>query len=75
MSEDRSTWVTREQLDTPLCDIFPGTRTNGTARIYVRTSEILLKLKPANLEDMTYVDMNRYIDSLDRQMAKLAGEI
>lgn len=69
MKEDRSAWVTKEQLDTPLCDIFPGTKTNGTARIYVLASEAILGLKPANLESMSYVKMNRYIDSLDRKIA------
>ncbi|MGG3233232.1 hypothetical protein ABEP17_06920 [Priestia flexa] len=74
MKEDRSMWVTKKQLDTPLCDIFPGTKTEGTARIYVLACEAILGLKPANLEGMSYVAMNRYIDSLDSRMAKLSGE-
>lgn len=74
MSEDRSLWVTKEQLDTPLCDIFPGTKTNGTARIYVSTSEALLGLKPVVLEEMSYEEMNRYIDCLDLRIAKLTED-
>jgi len=68
MKEDRSHWITKEQLDTPLCDIFEGTKTNGTVRIYVGISETLLGLEPANLEVMTYEEMNRYIDSLDKRI-------
>jgi|GEM_PF-1619766 len=74
MSEDRSLWVTKEQLDTPLCDIFSGTKTNGTARIYVSTAEALLGLKPVVLEEMSYEEMNRYIDCLDLRIAKLAED-
>ena len=68
MKEDRSHWITKEQLDIPLCDIFAGTKTNGTARLYVGISETLLGLEQANLEDMTYEEMNRYIDFLDSRI-------
>lgn len=71
MEEDRSTWVTKEQLDTPLCDIFKGVKTNGTARLYVEVSEDILGLERANLESMSYEAMNRYIDSLDARIEKL----
>ncbi|MBZ9536816.1 hypothetical protein KGR20_21895 [Cytobacillus oceanisediminis] len=71
MSEDRSLWVTKEQLDTPLCDIFPGTKTNGTARIYVRSCEAILGLPPKKLEKMSYEYMNRYIDLLASRMENL----
>jgi hypothetical protein len=71
MPENRTNWVTKEQLDIPLCNIFKGTKTNGTARIFVRTSEIILGVKHANLEGMSYEEMNRYIDSLDRQIEDL----
>lgn len=71
MKENRSHWITKEQLDTPLCDIFTDTKTNGTARLYVGISEQILGLEPANLESMTYKEMNRYIDSLDGRIESL----
>ncbi|WP_110113246.1 hypothetical protein [Bacillus sp. CGMCC 1.16541] len=73
MIQDRSNWVTKEQLDTPLRDIFQGVKTNGTARIYVASCEVILGIEPSNLEAMSYEEMNKYIDSLDRRMAALAN--
>lgn len=67
-------WVTHEQLDTPLCDLFPGTRTKNTARQYVFICEVLLNLAPGNLEAMTYEDMNKYIDRLDCLMQREAAK-
>ncbi|MGG3235389.1 hypothetical protein ABEP17_18310 [Priestia flexa] len=75
MKEDRSMWVTKKQLDTPLCDIFPGTKTEGTARFYVRMCEVILELRPKNLEKMSYVEMNRYIDSFDSMMSDLESRV
>lgn len=56
------TWVTLNQLDTPLCDIFPGTITAGTVREYVRISEKVLGWIPKNIDRMGYVEMNEYVD-------------
>jgi exopolysaccharide biosynthesis predicted pyruvyltransferase EpsI len=64
-------WVTHEQLDTPLCDLFPGTRTVNTARQHVFICEVLLKLKPTNLNNMSYKNMNKYMDNLDLKMQEL----
>lgn len=71
MGEKKSHWVTKEQLDTPLCDIFKGTQTKGTARAYVRMSEIYLGLKPTHLDGMEFEEMNNYIDSLDERIEKM----
>lgn len=68
MSEEH--WVTHDQLDTPLCNLFPGTKTTNTARQYVFICEILLKLKFKNLEKMSFQEMNEYIDRLDLLMQK-----
>ena len=57
--------ITKEQLDTPLCDIFGDTKTNGTARIFVISSEKEFGLESKDLENMKYEEMNKYIESLD----------
>lgn len=62
------TWILKEQLDTPLCDVFPGTKTNGTARQWVVITEFVLGIEPTNLEVMSYEELNKYIDSLDEKM-------
>lgn len=64
-------WVTHKQLDIPLCILFPGTRTANTARQYVFICEVLLKLKPKNLDTMSYQEMNLYIDDLALKMKSL----
>ena len=69
MSEEH--WVTKKQLDTPLCNLFPGTRTTNTARQYVFIVEVMLGLKPKNLDNMGYEEMNKYIDSLDNEFQQL----
>ncbi|WP_152976466.1 hypothetical protein [Alkalihalophilus marmarensis] len=73
MKENRSNWVKKDQLDTPLCEIFEDVRTTGTVRHYVTTAERILGLKPKRLDRMRYVEMNRYIDSLDEKI-KAAAE-
>lgn len=70
----REHWVTHEQLDTPLNELFPGTRTTNTARQYVFICEVLLNLPPGNLEAMEYEDMNRYMDRLDVLMQRMANQ-
>ena len=72
MSEDRSGWVTKVQLDMPLCNVFEGMITNGTAREYVVMCESILKKGFVKLEKMTYEGMNRYIDSLSLLIDKFA---
>lgn len=68
----RDTWVTKEQLDTPLCDVFPGkVKTNGTVRTWVLIAESFLGLDNADLESMEYEKMNKYIDSLDDELQRL----
>ncbi|MFD2046030.1 hypothetical protein ACFSTA_12430 [Ornithinibacillus salinisoli] len=68
---DKSTWVTIEQLDTPLCDVFPGTKTDGTVRMWVLIAESFLGLKKADLESMEHAEMNKYIDSLDEELQRV----
>ena len=73
----KSHWVTHEQLDTPLCDIFPDAKSDGTARHWVFMAEIILKQMPKAhvLEDMSYEDMNEYMDYLDEQLNKVREEL
>lgn len=65
------TWILKEQLDTPLCDVFPGTKTNGTVRQWVVITEFVLDIAPANLDAMSYEKLNKYIDSLDKKLMQL----
>ena len=65
------TWILKEQLDTPLCDVFPGTKTNGTARQWVVITEFVLGIERANLDEMSYEELNKYMDSLDEKIMGL----
>ena len=65
------TWILKEQLDTPLNKVFPGTKTNGTARQWVVITEFVLSIKPANLDVMSYERLNKYTDSLDEKLIQL----
>lgn len=58
----KDTWITVDQLDTPLCDIFPGTITNGTVREYVRMGEKILGWIPKSIDFMGYEELNEYVD-------------
>lgn len=69
--ESREGWVTKEQLDTPLCDIFEGTKTNRTVREYVIMCEGFLEKEHVILESMPYERMNRYIDYLSLRMERV----
>lgn len=60
-------WVTHDQLDTPLCDVFPGTMTSATARTYVIVAEKVMELPHQELEKMSYEKMNEYMDYLDEK--------
>lgn len=62
------TWILKKQLDTPLCNVFSGTKTNGTARQWVVITEFVLGMEPANLDVMSYEELNKYIDSLDEKL-------
>lgn len=68
---NNDTWILKEQLDTPLNEVFPGTKTNGTARLWVIITEFALGIVPANLDEMSYEELNRYIDSLDEKVMQL----
>jgi len=67
----KDTWILKEQLDTPLCDVFPGTITNGTVRQWVVITEFVLGIAPANLDVMSYEELNKYVDSLDEKLKSL----
>jgi len=67
----KETWVNKEQLDIPLCEIFDGVKTDGTVREYVRIAETILRLPHLVLESLSYTEMNRYIDRLSEQMDKI----
>lgn len=69
MSErNENQWVTVDQLDVPLCDIFENVQTNGTARVFIRMSEMLFGLPMRDLESMSYEELNLYIEELDTHM-------
>ena len=71
LKQDRSHWVTHEQLDTPLCKIFPNTKTTGTARLYVNMACLTLGQKPQDLSKLSYVELNQYMDELEHKVAQL----
>ncbi len=70
-SEIKKHWVKKEDLDTPLCEVFPDTKTNGTARQWVAITEFVLGVSPCNLDKMNLIEINKYMDSLDKQLMKI----
>ena len=74
MKTDRSHWVKKDQIDTPLCNVFANTITNGTARQYAKFCERILDKKHRDLDTMGYVAMNKYLDKLSAAMDALAGK-
>lgn len=66
-------WVKKEYLDTPLCEVFSDTKTTGTARQWVAITEFVLGVRPCNLDNMNFIEMNEYMDSLDNQLMKVVN--
>lgn len=73
-NQDRSHWVTHEQLDTPLCDIFDGTKTTRTARQYIQNACFILRQQPLNLSKLSYEELNLYMDLLDATIVQSFGK-
>lgn len=69
--QERSHWVTHDQLDTPLCSIFPDTITTGTARLYVTVACCALGVEPLDLSQLSYEELNQYMDELDNKVSQL----
>lgn len=66
-------WVKKEDLDTPLCEVFSDTKTTGTARQWVAITEFVLGVSPCDLDKMNFNEMNEYMDSLDKQLIKVVN--
>lgn len=63
--------VRHEELDTPLCEVFSDAKAKGTARQWVKITEFVLGVRPCDLDKMKYKEMNEYMDSLEKQLAKV----
>lgn len=62
---DKKHWIKKEQLDTPLCDIFEDTETSETARKFIIESEKHFGMEHDDLESMSNEKLNEYIEFLD----------
>lgn len=70
-NQNKEHWITQEQLDTPLCNIFPNVKTRGTARIYVTMACLTLGQKPKDLSKLSYTELNEYMDELEQKIDAL----
>jgi len=56
---------TKEQLDTPICELEEGASNTETLREFIRNSEEEFDLIPKDLDNMSDAALNKYIDFLD----------
>lgn len=68
---EKRKWITHDQLDTPLCRLFPDITTTATARLYVKIACFSLGQTPLDLSKLTYTELNEYIEELEFKVAKL----
>lgn len=56
---------TKEQLDTPICELEEGTSNTETLREFIRNSEKEFGMFPMDLEKIDEDELNQYIEFLD----------
>jgi hypothetical protein len=57
--------ITKEQLDTPICELSPAATNTETFRDFIRSSENEFCMEPRNIDNMADQELNEYIDFLD----------
>ena len=57
--------ITKNDLDTRICDHEPESRNTQTYREFIRQSEEEFEFRPRDLDSMSYSELNGYLDFLD----------
>lgn len=57
--------ITKDQLDTPICEVVPEANNTETYRDFIRSSENEFCMEPRDIDTMTDQELNEYIEFLD----------
>lgn len=57
--------ITKEQLDTPICEAEAGATNTETFRQFIENSELEFDLIPKDLDNMSEKLLNEYLEFLD----------
>jgi hypothetical protein len=57
--------ITKELLDTPICELIEGVDNTETFRKFIRNSELFFCLDEQDIDNMPEDELNAYIEHLD----------
>jgi len=57
--------IAHDQLDERICDLIPEAENPETFREFIRATENMFELRPAELDNMSESELNAYLDFMD----------